>query len=661
MRKIALLAALLIVCSLAGPGWAADKDKDTATQYLDPITVLADSEPEPANSPYRIPTSSRAATWLITQQEIRPLQPRDIFDVLSYAPGVQLAFQGRKGMNFLSSRGGGNFIGGTNFAILLDGVYVPWTQSSRVLASFPVDAIESIRVVRDSSILTMGPLAGLGSIGAAVQGFIIIKTKIPTEQETELKLRYGNLNRAKIFASHGDKLENVYYSLAYNKYHDDGRTDWNNGSDSDSLLLKAGYDARGLTANFSFYHDWASRETMRAMDISKVCDSKWEYDPLNTMMASLNLAKAWNRTQTTSLGVYFGSIEADLQKWSYSNPNRYSVEEQEETSLQAALRHIITTESNTFHVGTQAIFWETPTGEFFYTGIARREQLYSLYAYDEYFLSKAWSIDGAARVDHKHVSKGVNKYAPTDTTPTELIEDEWAEPSYSVALGTSYRLSDIWRLSFKTSYVMQAADDYLETEDGQSLETEKQWRNEAGVIAHFNQYLRVALSLFRYDLTDTKKVVGSITVDDEVYNVYANADVARQGFEVDMRGALPMVPLTYQVSYSYQYSDNDTDNDSIPHHLISLRLGYTYQPFSANLMVRYVSPYDSNQFSVGNIYYEIGNYTRLDANINYDFEIEKVQMRATLFGQNLTDERYQTRLGWEDVGLTFGLELGFKF
>jgi iron complex outermembrane receptor protein len=128
-----------------------------------------------------------------------------------------------------------------------------------------------------------------------------------------------------------------------------------------------------------------------------------------------------------------------------------------------------------------------------------------------------------------------------------------------------------------------------------------------------------------------------------------------------MRGALPMVPLTYQVSYSYQYSDNDTDNDSIPHHLISLRLGYTYQPFSANLMVRYVSPYDSNQFSVGNIYYEIGNYTRLDANINYDFEIEKVQMRATLFGQNLTDERYQTRLGWEDVGLTFGLELGFKF
>ena len=32
---------------------------------------------------------------------------------------------------------------------------------------------------------------------------------------------------------------------------------------------------------------------------------------------------------------------------------------------------------------------------------------------------------------------------------------------------------------------------------------------------------------------------------------------------------------------------------------------------------------------------------RLDANVSYDFEINKVRMRATLFGQNLTDERYQ--------------------
>lgn len=659
MRKILCLTALLLFSGSGGLLWAADRDPDT--HALDPITVSADRQGEPANSPYRLPVSSQAATWLITQQEIEALQPRDIFDVLSCAPGVQLAFQGRKGMNFLSSRGGGTFIGGTNFAVMVDGVSLPWTQTSRVLANFPVDNIESIRVVRDASILTLGPLSGLGSIGAAVQGFIIIKTRTPAKAETDFKLRYGNLNRAKIYASHGNSLENTHYFLSYNKYHDGGRDDWNNSSDTDSVLLKGGYAAHGLTADISLYHDWATRETMRSLDISRTSDSKWVYDPLNTLMISANVAKAWNRTQTTSLGLYMGRVEADLHQRSFARPAAYNLEEQEETSLQAALRHIITTDNNTLHLGGQAIFWETPTGEFYYPGIARREQLYSLYVFDEYALNQSWSLDGAVRADLKHVSKGLNKYGPTEATPSQLIEDEWAEPSYSAALGAAYRINDNWRLSFKTSYVVQGADQYLETADGKSLDTETQWRNEAAVAAHFNRYLRAAFTLFRYDLSNTKQVVGSTTIGEEVVNVYGNADVARQGVELDLSGALPVVPLNYRVSYSYQSSDNDKDNDAIPHHLVSLALGYAQDPVSANLIVRYVSPYDSNQFSVNNIYYEIGDYTRLDANISYDFEINKVRMRATLFGQNLTDERYQSRLGWEDVGLTFGMELGFKF
>jgi iron complex outermembrane receptor protein len=146
-----------------------------------------------------------------------------------------------------------------------------------------------------------------------------------------------------------------------------------------------------------------------------------------------------------------------------------------------------------------------------------------------------------------------------------------------------------------------------------------------------------------------------------VYSIYANADTVRKGMELDIVGYIGTPKLNYALTYSYQRSGNDADDDSMPHHIASLRLGYRLMPLQFNVMLRHVSEYDSNQFAVGNQYYEIGDFSRVDANISYDFKVADAQMRATLFGQNLTDEEYQTRLGWKDVGMTYGVELGVTF
>ncbi|KMY65875.1 hypothetical protein AAU61_19780 [Desulfocarbo indianensis] len=658
MKKCLLMLVVSLACLQAAQAWA--KEEEEKPHSLEPVTVSATSQKEPRNSPYRLPESSLSATWSIDQKEIQALQPRDVFDVLSYAPGIQLAYQGRKAMNFLGGRGGGNFIGGTSYAILVDGIYMPWTQSARVLASFPVDTIESIKVVRDSTILTLAPLAGLGAVGSPVQGVIMIKTRKPERRESEVKVGYGNLNRYKAFLSHGDRIDNTYYSLNYNKQHDDGREDWNNASDSDSILLKGGYDANGLTADLSFYYDWASRETARSKPISMTSDSKWEYDPLNFMMVSANLAKAWNANQTTSLGLYMGRLDAELKMRSYSKPT-YSTHDPEDNAIQAALRHIITTENNTLRVGAQALWWDVPNGQLYYEGTAREEELYSLYVHDEYALTSALTLDAGARLDRKHVTKGINKYAPTDKTPTDIVEDEWAEPYYTAAVGAAYRLNKIWRLSFRTSYVEQSSDNYLLTKDDKTLDPEKQWRYEAGLEAKLHPAFNAVLTVFHYDISNLKKSVGTVKSGEDLISVYDCSDVARQGAEAEINGYLFTPSLTYAASYSYQTSDDDTDNDAIPRHIASLRLGYTLMPFQANLLLRHVSEYQSNQFSVGNLYYEIGDYSRVDANLSYNFKLADTQMRATLFGQNLTDKRYETRLGWEDVGLTYGLELSAKF
>lgn len=659
MNKVTFVAALLACCLAAGPAWSEDTAKQAVK--IDPVEVRAIADTEPPNSPFRLPASSQAAVWSVDQAQIQAMKPNDLFDVLAFAPGVQLSYQGRKGMNFISSRGGGNFIGGTSFAILIDGAYIPFTQSSRVLANFPLETIESIRVVRDTTTLTLAPISALGSIGAAVQGVVIIKTRKPAKQESQIKLGYGNLNRYQAFLSHGDKLEHSYYSLAYGKKHDDGRDGWNNASDSDNVMAKIGFEQNGLTGGVSFYYDGATREIQRALSVSKTADARWEYDPMDTLMATLSLAKQWNPSQATSLGLYTGRVKATTRFRCYSGKTPYSEHDLEDNVLQADLRHIVTTERNNLRLGGQAILWSSPYGQFYYQGVERDEQLYSTYVYDEFALTKALSIDAGARVDFRHVSKGINKYAPTDATPSELIRDQWAKPSYSVAAGVAYRFNPAWQASLRASFVQQGADNYLLTKDDQELSPEKQMRYEAGLIGLLHEALRLSATAFYYDIKDLKQAVGSVTVGDEVYNVYANADSARSGMELQFDGYLFTRALTYVLGYTYQRSENDKDDRAIPHHIASLRLGYRQGPVQCNLMMRFVSGYDSNQFAVDNQYHDIGDFSRVDASVSYDFDLAGAEWRATVFAQNLTDERYQTRLGWEDVGRTYGVEIGVKF
>ncbi len=658
MRR--LIFAILVGLCLVPCGLARAAEPASQSHQIDPITVQGDLINEPPSSPYHLPESAKAATWSIDQEQIQALEPRDVFDVLSYAPGVQTAFMGRKAMNFISSRGGGNFIGGSSFALLIDGTYIPWTQSSRVLAAFPVENIQSIQVVRDSSIFSLAPLTGLGSIGTAIQGVVIIKTVKPTKQETQLKGSYGNLGRYKAFASHGDKLEQGYYNLSYVHQNDDGRDGWNNASESDTFLGKAGYDHQGLKAQGTFYYNGGSREIQRGLAISKTYDNKWEYDPLNTLMATGNLAKQWSPSQNTSLGVYTGQVDTTVRYRSWTK-STYTYNDQKDNVLQADLHHIITTEKNNLRVGGQAIFWDCPDGQLYYEGVERKEELYSAYLHDEYALTKDLSLDLGGRVDNKHVSNGINKYMSSDNTPTVLIKDEWAEPSYGVGAGAAYRFSPIWEGSLRVSFTEQGADSFLVTKDNQALAAEKQMRYEAGLVGKLHPALKASATAYLYDIRDQKQYAGSVQSGSDLINVYTNADAKRTGAELELSGYIYTPRLTYGLSYTYQTSDNEIDDQSIPNHIVALRLGYRYQPFQVNLTLRHVSAYDSNLFALDNLYHEVGDYSPVDANVSYDFKMGRSQWRATLFAQNLGDEKYQTRLGWEDVGLTYGVELGVKF
>ncbi|MGE0052024.1 MAG: Plug domain-containing protein, partial [Arcobacter sp.] len=57
---------------------------------------------------YRVEKTAQFGTEVITQEEIKAQNPKDIFDLLNKTAGLDVTYQGRKHPYFVNMRGGGN-------------------------------------------------------------------------------------------------------------------------------------------------------------------------------------------------------------------------------------------------------------------------------------------------------------------------------------------------------------------------------------------------------------------------------------------------------------------------------------------------------------------------------------------------------------------------
>ena len=178
------------------------------------------SETPPTNQLW-VPESAKAATQTFTRADIEALHPKDIVELLDSALGLSISRSGTKCFVSPSSRGG------ANIGVIIDGSYLTWTEASRVLESLSIDMIDSVTIVRDASIITMGPVANIGTSGGAPgttnQGFIIIKTRQAKTTETDLKTGFASHGTQDASLFYGDKInDNSYFDLGYAKDRSDG-------------------------------------------------------------------------------------------------------------------------------------------------------------------------------------------------------------------------------------------------------------------------------------------------------------------------------------------------------------------------------------------------------------------------------------------------------
>jgi outer membrane cobalamin receptor len=660
MRRILPVIVLFFLFGVVLPVFAEEVGVDVTAHELEPVTVSAKKqrnrsvgeENEPVYSQYAVPQSAKISTEVIDRQEIEAINPTDFYDLISRAAGVDTSFQGRKIMNFASIRGG------DGFGIIIDGFYIPSAQASRILAQFPMDAIESVRIVRDSTSLTLGPITGLGSyLSAPNQGFVILKTRRGTKPVVGMIGEYGSYDTYEGQLYHGNRIGLFDYRLTGTLSGTSGREGWHNAQNGKSVLFSGGYDGPSFKVNSLLYYERGMREMQRFNSLASASsrDQKWSYDPLQALWGALNVNKLWNSGQVTSFSYSHGSV-TDKEIQASFNTSKVTYNNQGDHADDYHLWHTATFGGNTLKAGAQGTWWHEPSGYASYDGKEREETLFGAYAQDEQRLMEdRLTFDAAIRADEKYINKGVDKYSPTQTT-TALIRNKWSSPVVAAGAGAAYKLDDIHTAAVRIGYSYAETDSFLATLNNKSLDPEERYKFELSLEGRYHPSFNPKLTLFYYNIRNYKSSVGQSGTGNNVVNIYDAFNVDRRGLEFSTDGSLPY-GFRYNLNYSHiEYTRPDIDSTN-PSDTLALLIGHRYGPLQTNLSIMYLSPYLNNRFASDGLYHEVGDFTRLDANVSYDYRWKNLQGRITAYARNLLNDHYQTVLTFENVGFTCGVRL----
>lgn len=660
-----LFAPLLLL-----PGGPAQATDDLKLAAL-PVEDDADdswSEPVGASIPayqrFALPRSV-AAVQTLDREDIEAIRPRDVSELIEGSLGMSIGRQGARVHNFSYNRG-------DKVSIILDGVYLTQTEAQRVLGDLPVEMIDSVRFLRDSSVITISPLMDFGSAnaGSPNQGFILIETRKggPGKDRGDFKTSYARFDNRKTLGFLSDSWLDDRLTLGggYQRSDYNGRPGWNMEYHSDTWLANGGWKDENFIASASFFLNKASREIQRAEGTytgatrypvsgptpNHVMDKNiWKYTPMDTRVIAVNLAKPWNDVHTTSLT--YGWTEAKGTQYAYSlttDKSTVAGREAKDRAKEWNLSHTIATAKTTLKFGGQTVEWY----QFTEGGTSSREEkVYGLYTTLEHRITPGWSVDAAFRIDRKHIIQGGDKYLDNGTR-TELSDDEWTDDATLFSLGTAWQIDPVWRVSARYSFNFTPTPDQISTRNNENLPGEKRHRYELGINANFSRALRLGLTPFYYVLRNAKVSDGAIDTDSEgnpivdpstgdqtSVTIYKAVDeVIRKGIEVSLQG--DSGPWSYELGWTY-YDGNDengTTGSEVPDNKFNGRLGWRHGPWNANFSVVRVEPYKSYDYTVG-------DFTTV--NLNLSRELGK-GFSVALFGQNLLDEEYGTNNKGYQIG-----------
>ena len=631
-----------------------------ASDSLNPV-VVSKSQGLKSDQVYSQPRSFENTTQTFTQEDFETLPVKNALEMADYATGTYIQEQGRKYPISAKVRAG------SRLGIIIDGAYVPNYMASKMLLQIPVSAIESMKVIRDSSALNLGPLVPVtgGNTNSRIEGFLVVNTLgVFHPTKTQLHGRLGSYGELGLDGTTALKLsEEVGARVAYGHQRQDGRSGFNMGKNQQAAFAKFQGVHQKWDWQVNLFRSEGRREIRRNQDSdNRQHDSKWAFDPMVNHMVSGQAGYYWDQTHTTATRFSYVESATDMEKEDYFDPTYFEVEKVREEFFSYDLNHAVSVGKNELRAGYQFMAYDNPTGRLYYAGTPRKEHTTSFYLQNEY-AADDWSVDFGVRNDSRTIEQGYEPVGAGRRADKRLVEDVTLKDLLSGALGASWQPTELDLLTFRWLYSEQQPFGVY-TANTDDLGKEKRHRYELGWSRDWLPLLTTTLTGFREDLDDAAYVAdqvddpNSADPDDEI-NLYDNASWTNQGVEVAVSGQKN--DFRYQLSYTRTDPGvNPGGSVNLPEDLVKARFFYTPGVWETNLGVRYMSQIMSKNYGFDQPI-EAGDYVVVDAQVGRTFNWQGHKNHLALWGKNLTDQHYDTVAGYIDEGLTVGLDYRVKF
>ena len=647
--------------------------------------------PTSARNPFRAPESATSHSQTITREEIEQLRPTDVFELLNNATGVISTQGSRKGFSGLSIRGD------SNFRWIVDGAYLQPNMAGRMMRNIPVMAIEEVTVVRGASALTMGPMTGSASPGGApVDGFVIVRTRKPAKSEGQARLAVESFDTVQagvwLGKTLGDKETSGYVAglLSYSDSNGpDDRLDngagYNVWREATAGLFKTGIKAGGWLVDFMAYKDDGEFGIPNANNHFSAgtppvfgTSGDWRIDPSQTDLFVVSGSKQWGKEHTSLFNL---SRSESHQILMTTVPN---LNDNENTHLN--LRHNIDFGKTRVMLGGDYQHWNNPSGMNYFEGIPREEKTTGWFGQVEHkLLADRLALDASYRKDTVKVVRGLDYYTAGAQPPgglnSPLIYRNRTLPAANfLSAGASWRVTDQWKTSARYGTSEQASNS-LNPMPGVTLGDDEQKKWEIGIEGQISSFFNPALSFFHREVKNEKSVKGftytsatNATVTcaarvptagapavrwngtSDITECYGQDDTVRDGLELTFTGN-----FGERSSYRFgitEFTRRVNVESTTPRTVADLSVSHGMGAYTLTGAIKHVTAYKGNPADAGDF---LGGYDRYDLGLSYDFKTLGTPVRTTIYGRNLSDEKYETSNGVQDVGRVLGVEVMAKF
>ena len=197
--------------------------------------------------------------------------------------------------------------------------------------------------------------------------------------------------------------------------------------------------------------------------------------------------------------------------------------------------------------------------------------------------------------------------------------------------------------------------------NNQVLEPETQRKLEAGLRYEGTPAFVPTFTVFRAAIDHAKQPERYVSVGGFTVALFGQRDVVRSGFELQAEGdvASRWGDTRYRFGWTHLTGTEALVDQgrSAPADSYTAVLQHAWEHWDVNLSATRMSTFTSNFQAVNAQTFPIGGYTRLDLNVGRRFRLGASVVRTALFGRNVTDDRYQTQLGFRDAGRIWGVEV----